>query len=157
MVDISPDMVILIRAAQAGGATRSGNVIVPPDLQDWAREVYQVFLDKIIETGMEAARVDYCKPKAANKLRGSLAGFEACRGKSLQEIGALLAEARAQEIAARGGDNERYWELVCRSREIEWTANVLSAILMSSGQPTIVPPTCRGVLHAHRLLGGVSP
>ena len=39
MADISSDMAVLIRAAQAGGATRSGNVIVPPDLQDWAREV----------------------------------------------------------------------------------------------------------------------
>jgi hypothetical protein len=42
MTDISSDMAILIRAAQAGGATKSGNVIVPPDLQDWAREVLRM-------------------------------------------------------------------------------------------------------------------
>jgi hypothetical protein len=39
MTDVSPDMAVLIRAAQAGGATKSGDVIVPPDLRDWAREV----------------------------------------------------------------------------------------------------------------------
>jgi hypothetical protein len=39
MADISPDMAILIRAAQAGGVTRDGNVIVPSHLEDWAREV----------------------------------------------------------------------------------------------------------------------
>jgi hypothetical protein len=39
MADASPDMLVLIRAAQAGGATRSGDVVVPPGLEEWAREV----------------------------------------------------------------------------------------------------------------------
>lgn len=115
---------------------------------------YLTFLDKVIETGMEAARADYAKPDDRHKLRGALDGFEACRGKSPPEIAVLLGEARAQELKAYGDDLDRYWELVCRAREIEWVANVLSALLMSSGQDVIVQPTCRGVLHAHRLLGG---
>lgn len=118
---------------------------------------YLVFLDKIIEAGMEAARADYAKPEDANKLRGSLDGFEACRGKSPQEIPALLAEARTCEIIAHGREDiERYWEVVCRTSEIEWVANVLSAFLGFSGQPVIVTPTVRGVLCAYRLLGGAT-
>jgi hypothetical protein len=37
--DVSPDMAILIRSAQAGGATKSGDIIVPPHLMGWAREI----------------------------------------------------------------------------------------------------------------------
>ena len=119
---------------------------------------YQEFLAKIIATGMEAARADYSKLEDAHRLRGSLAGFEACRGKSPQEISALLGLARVE--VARAYDSEdldRYWELVCRALEIEWTANVLSAALLTEGQPVIVAPTYRGILHAHRLLGGQAP
>jgi hypothetical protein len=37
--DVSPNMAILIRSAQADGATKSGDVIVPPHLMEWAHEV----------------------------------------------------------------------------------------------------------------------
>ncbi len=41
MSEISSGMAVLIRAAQAGAATKSGNVIVPPHMEQWAREVLQ--------------------------------------------------------------------------------------------------------------------
>lgn len=37
--DISTEMSVLIRAARSGGATRSGAVIVPAHLVEWARQV----------------------------------------------------------------------------------------------------------------------
>jgi hypothetical protein len=37
--DVSPDVAVLIRAAREGGATRSGDVVVPPHLAGWARGV----------------------------------------------------------------------------------------------------------------------
>ncbi len=118
---------------------------------------YQAFLAKIIETGVKGAHADYAKPEDARKLRGSLDGFEACRGKSPREISVLLAEARTRVTLAYGGEDiEHYWELVCLASEIEWTANVISAALLMEGQPTIVTPTYRGILHAYRLLGGAA-
>src|SRR6266850_6254100 len=50
-------------------------------------------LNHIIDDGIEAARLDYPKPGDILKREGSIAGFEACRGKSPAEIAALLAEA----------------------------------------------------------------
>ena len=38
MTGASPDMAVLIRATQEGGATRSGNVVVPASLEEWVRE-----------------------------------------------------------------------------------------------------------------------
>jgi len=39
----------------------------------------------IIDDGIEAARLDYPKPGDILKREGSIAGFEACRGKSPAE------------------------------------------------------------------------
>lgn len=118
---------------------------------------YLEFLTKVVDTGIEAAKRDYAAPGDAHRLAGSIEGFEACRGKFPPEISDLLTQARADVATAYGGDIDIYWKQVCRAAEIEWTANVLSAILLMSGQPVIVPPTYRGIIHAYRLLGGKTP
>jgi hypothetical protein len=115
---------------------------------------YQVFLNKVIDDGIEAARRDYAAPEAARKLKGSIAGFEACRSKPPGEIAALLIKVHSEAMALWGGnDHDAYWEARCKEAEIEWVANVVSAALQANGQPEIVAPTCRGVMKAAEILG----
>ena len=37
-----------------------------------------------------------------------------------------------------------YWYARCFALEVEWVCNVVSAMLMNEGRPTIVTPTARG-------------
>ena len=111
-------------------------------------------LNQIIDDGIEASRLDYSKPRDKQKLDGSIRGFENCRGKEPNEIAALLLEANATAQARHGQDGpDDYWYWRCRALEIEWTANVLSAILDANRQPPIVPITARGVMKAAEIIG----
>lgn len=114
-------------------------------------------LERVIDDGIDAARRDYGKPDDLLKLAGSLAGFHACRGRTPAQLAVLLSEARADTQAAyRAGPDPaatRYWYWRCRELEVEWVCNVVSAVLMNEGLPTIVPPTARGVLKAADVVG----
>lgn len=115
---------------------------------------YRDFLTKIVDDGIEAARRDYAdKP---DKLRGSLAGFEACRGKDPVELAKLLTEARGQTREAMLRKTENYWEVRCFELEVEWTCNCVSAMMVNSGMQPIVPPTARGTIKAAEV-AGVAP
>lgn len=122
---------------------------------------YAEFLKKVVDEGIEGARRDYGSGSDRHeaKLAGSIEGFEACRGKSPTEIAGLLAEARKRTREAFNRANEgeissnRYWRIRCREAEIEWTANVVSAMLVNQGLPYIVPPTARAVMQAARIVG----
>lgn len=52
---------------------------------------YNDFLNRIIDDGITAAKRDY--ENSPDKLKGAVAGFEACRGKSPPELFELLREA----------------------------------------------------------------
>lgn len=110
-------------------------------------------LNAVIDDGIEAARLDYARPDQKLKLDGSIRGFEDCRGKTAEEIGKLLAQANQDADDARRREAQDYWHWRCRAAEIEWVANVLSAILMNEGRPTIVTPTARGMLKAADIIG----
>jgi hypothetical protein len=127
---------------------------------------YDEFLAQVIEQGIQGARSDYGNTQESHrqkKLEGSIEGFEACRGKSPQEILQLLAQAhqRTQEAFARVHADEissdEYWRVRCREAEIEWIANVVSAMLVNQGLDPIVTPTYRGVMQAARILEGGHP
>lgn len=114
---------------------------------------YATFLARVIDDGIEAARRDYAEPRQANKLRGAVAGFEACRGKSPVALAALLAEARERTMVAYREQADNYWEVRCFEAEVEWTCNVVSAAFHNQGLSVIVPPTMRGALKAAEILG----
>ena len=59
---------------------------------------YNDFLDSIINQGIASAKRDYV---AGEKLDGSIAGFEACRNKTYEEIVDILEEV-----------NEMYFKLL---------------------------------------------
>lgn len=110
-------------------------------------------LDLIVDDGIEAARLDYAAPRDRLKRAGAIAGFTACRGQAPDQLHTLLAEAEraaAQALAQRRAD---YWYWRCLAAEIGWVANVVSAILITHGQPGVVVPTARGMLQAASILG----
>lgn len=116
---------------------------------------YEALLERVVADGIEACRRDYADD--ADKLEGSIAGFEACRGRTPEQLAALLVEARAETQAAYRSSPDpeptRYWYWRCRELEIEWCCNVVSACLANEGLPIIVPPTARGAMKAAEIVG----
>ena len=123
---------------------------------------YTQFLDKVIDDGIKAAKKDYSQPSQKNKLEGSIFGFEQCRDKSPTEIAFLLieyrkiiSEERETEMIFEELDVKRehnYWYYRCAESEIEWVANVVSAMLYNEGKQTIITPTARGMMKADEIL-----
>lgn len=116
---------------------------------------YAVLLDRIITDGIAAARRDYCRPDQEHKLAGSVAGFEACRGKSPTELAQLLHEADVTTDQKRheGAEVQAYWTARCFALEVGWVCNVISAVLVVHGSQPIVAPTCHGLAKAAEILG----
>lgn len=114
---------------------------------------YGAFLTRIIEDGLVACRKSYAD--RPNKLEGSIAGFEACRGKQPMELAILLQEARRNMALALvdGTSIDDYWRKRCYYAEIEWVCNVVSAALQNEGKSIIVPVTARGVIKAAEIIG----
>lgn len=117
--------------------------------------LYEIFLDKIIEDGIKAASESY-KDKP-DKLKGSIEGFEKCRGKSPADILQLLNDAREASRVARLAHDPHFWTVRCCEMEIEWVANCVSACLRNQGLPTIVTPTARGMMKAAQVVGVSAP
>lgn len=121
---------------------------------------YTTVLIYVIERGVEGARRDYREGSA--KLKGALAGFEACRGRTPQELAVLLKEAREETVRARDRRREMlpaedFWWHRCREAEIEWVANCVSVILVNEGMEPIVPPTAKALLAVSRIVGVGGP
>jgi hypothetical protein len=109
-------------------------------------------IDAILAKGIPAAKTDYAD--SPQKAAGAVAGFEACRGKSPNELRDLLAAARtATQAAYFDDDKDNYWWYRCYEAEVEWVCNVVSCALVNSGLEPIVPPTCRGMMMAAEIIG----
>lgn len=115
---------------------------------------YDEFLERIVDDGKKAAEESYAK--SPSKLRGALAGFEECRGKTPQELAVVLLEARRRTHEARLTEAADYWEIRCFEAEVEWVCNCVSAMMVNSGMAPIVNPTARGVIKAAEV-AGVAP
>lgn len=107
-------------------------------------------LEHVINDGLEAVKDSY--KEGSNKLKGSIAGFESCRNKTVQELEQLLNEASQMVYNARLIEHEDYWFWRCKQAEIEWVCNVISVILLNEKLPIITAPTARGVLKAAEIL-----
>lgn len=110
------------------------------------------FIEEVIRTGIEGAKESYGDDP--EKLAGSIAGFEACRGKTPEEIAKLLGVAAVNTRRAYAEDLPDYWRHRCFEAEIHWVCNCLSAVLVNEGIAPIVEPTARAVMHANRILSG---
>lgn len=115
---------------------------------------YSEFLEQVINRGIEAAKRDYNLPDQKQKRDGSVAGFEACRGKNPVDLKELLeATMTATSHAYAEDDKTNYWWYRCYEAEVTWVCNVISAMLHNQGLPTIVTPTYRGLMMAAEIIG----
>jgi hypothetical protein len=113
---------------------------------------YATFLNRIIEDGIAAAKKDYENDQ--QKRDGATKGFDECRGKTPEELVALWTEA-SKKVQDDLGEANDYWFWRCREAEIEWTCNVVSAMLVNQGKPALFSwqPTARGGMKAAEILG----
>lgn len=109
------------------------------------------FLTRIVDDGIAECRVAYKdKPQ---KRDGAIAGFEACRGKTIFELRQALYLSQNAADVARAVDRDNYWYLRAFHAQVEWVCNVVSAALQNQHQETIVAPTARGYMKAAEILG----
>lgn len=118
---------------------------------------YDEFLTRIIDDGIEAAKADYTRSEHMHQLRGSIEGFEGCRGKSPTELVTLLIDSRrrASDAYAYEVPEGEYWEFNCFALEVEWVVNCVSAILVNQGRQALTSfmPTARAVMKAADVVG----
>jgi len=110
-------------------------------------------LNRIIDDGIVVAKADYKLPEQKQKRDRSVAGFEACRGKTPAQLAELLESARKSTREAHLNEARNYWEIRCFESEVEWVCNCASAILANQHLPVIVTPTYRGVMKAAQVVG----
>jgi hypothetical protein len=122
---------------------------------------YDQLLDRTITEGIAEVRKAYDDPKDHHKRDGAIEGFEACRGKTPEQIVDLWTEAEKACATIRaeidGGDEHlrRYWRARYKTLQIEFVCNVISVGLISNGQPPLLThlPTARGALQYARIVG----
>lgn len=112
---------------------------------------YSDFLTRIVDDGIKACRKSY--ENDTQKREGAVAGFNACRGRTIFELRQQLDLARKAADAAFAVDRSNYWYLRCFHAEVEWVCNVVSAALQNQGEEPIVTPTVRGYMKAAEILG----
>jgi len=112
------------------------------------------FVTRLVDDGIASASRDPRLVAKPRRLAGAVAGFEACRGKSPEDLLVLLGDARRDADAHRGAkDSESYWAARYYEVQVEWVCNCVSAVLLNQGLPPIVPPTARGLMRAAEVLG----
>lgn len=114
------------------------------------------FLEKVIDEGIKAAKRDYSGDDKKAKLAGAVAGFESCRGKSVEAI--LLLEKQAHEASREmfdlaRNDPDGYWAQRCREMEITWVVNCLGAAMIRMGKEHLGKTTLRGMQATAEILG----
>lgn len=121
---------------------------------------YQKFLSEVIKGGIKGAKRDYRRVGQKVILKGSIAGFEACRNKNPIELAKLLEESGKKsqglfrtKFNPTTKELNKYWEARGFTLEVEWVCNVVSAMLMNEKKPTIIPPTARGMIRASEIVG----
>ena len=100
--------------------------------------VYYEFLEHCIDDGIAAVNKTYVKDADRLKLKGSIAGFEACRNKTAEQLERLLVEAGKVVSGVRvdaGGDRERidYWYFRYYELQVEGVCDVVGAMLDAQG------------------------
>lgn len=118
-------------------------------------------LNAICDDAITEIPLAYPRPDQNNKREGAIAAFEDCRGKSDEEIQALLVQAQvhihartqSKPLHDRQTDIINYWYWRMYELQVEWVLNVLSAARAANGLVPLTAYTARGVLKAADILG----
>ncbi len=115
---------------------------------------YKEFLKQVIDSGIEGAKQSYAKNQRKDMLEGSIAGFEACRGKGPDELRVIFNEVESYQRQAMIDRSDNYWFFRCYQAEVEWVCNLVSALLHVNNIEPILPylPTCMAMLRANEIL-----
>lgn len=116
---------------------------------------YNEFLNRVINEGISSATADYTDAKDKNRLDGSIAGFEACRDLTPNELVDMFKTASKYMNEAFGDKHSDYWYFRCYQAEVEWVLNVVCAMLYNQGLEVPVShlPTYNGLMKAASILG----
>lgn len=122
---------------------------------------YAELLDRIISDGIAEVREAYTDPKDHHKRDGAIEGFEACRGRSPDQLVALWTEAERQsrqivEQCRQGQrDGRDYWKQRYKTLQLEWACNVISVGLTGMGRPPLLAhlPTARAAMKYADIVG----
>ena len=114
------------------------------------------FIDRVCAEGITAAKAAYSGPDDADKLNGSIEGFELCQGiEHTEHLLEALHKANARAIQSVADQAADHWRWSCRVDKIEWVCNVVSAALVAHGLQSLGPlwPTGPAMLQTARILG----
>jgi len=115
---------------------------------DWDK-----FINQIVDLGITAAKRDYKRPDQKPLLDGSIAGFQACRNKSVVDLPKILEDAAAAREVSLNGSTTGILFAKGYYNEVEWVCNVASAALYNQQLPVIIQPTVRAMQTAAQILG----
>lgn len=135
---------------------------------------YYEFLNEVIERGIAGAKESYANDENKDRLNGSIAGFEECRGRTPLELYVLYTETVSKMADAMSDQIEfdelkeelsldeigikqekDYWYHRCMNLEIEWVCNCVSAMMINENCPPLFPhlPTARATLLVAEIVG----
>lgn len=84
-------------------------------------EIYWKCLDDYITAGMIGAIADYTNPDEKHMLDGSLAGFNACRNKTFEELYEVASEVASYMMDAYYRDNKDVYQFyLCYHAEVNF-------------------------------------
>jgi hypothetical protein len=115
---------------------------------------YSKFLEEVINVGIASAKEDYKNDKP-DHLEGSIAGFEACRGKNPNELIEVWKEAAEYMSKAFNARADNYWYFRCYQLEVEWVMNCVSCLLINNGDQPLLShlPTCNAMTLVSKIVG----
>ena len=90
---------------------------------------YENFLERVINESIAAAKDDYRSPESAQKLEGSIAGLEACRGKSPIQLESILVNARHVTSEACLLNYKDRWKHRCYEIEVERVVSLITQFI----------------------------
>ena len=113
---------------------------------------FNKFLNKVIDNGIAAAKKDYTSND--EKRNGSIAGFDACRDKTHEELLEVWQDSLDYVEEARKERSDNYWWFRCYQLEVEWVLNVVSVVLVNEGQEPLLNwlPTANAYMAADKVL-----
>ena len=114
------------------------------------------FINRVCADGIAAAKAHYSRPDQADKLKGSIEGYELCQGiEHTDHLMEALHKANARAMKAFGDQADDYWRWSCRVAVIEWVCNVVSAAFVANGFQALGPrwPTGHAMIKTANILG----
>lgn len=118
---------------------------------------YAELLDRIISDGIAEVRQAYAASEDHHKRDGAIEGFEACRGKTPEQIVILWSAAERERSLMRSTGEasdqslKNYWRYRYKVMQIEWCLNVISVGLQKPLLGHL--PTARAALKYAEIVG----